>query len=270
MLLEKLRSVDYEAIRKSIEKNLVHYLAENRADFYVVGLSGGVDSSVVAALAAEAVGGEKIMALIMPDSSSTPKDDVEDALYLAEKLGLKSSVVPIDKAVEAITTSIPFFNPLDRVALGNIKARIRMTILYYVANRFNGLVLGSSDRSELLLGYFTKYGDGGADLLPIGDLYKTQVRWLAKHLGLPNRIAFKPSSPRLWPGQEAESELGFKYDDVDQILYAVFDLNVEPSRVPEITGLPLELVEKVLKRVKSTAHKRQPPPIVSLKGIAHP
>lgn len=270
MLLEKLRDLDYEIIRSNIKKYLENYLIESKANFYVIGLSGGVDSSVAATLAADAVGGEKVIALIMPDSSSTPKDDIEDALYLAEKLDLKSNIVPIDKAVEAVSTSIPFFDPLDHVALGNVKARVRMTILYYTANRFNGLVLGTSDRSELLLGYFTKHGDGGADLLPIGDLYKTQIRELAKYLGLPDKIASKPSSPRLWPGQKAENELGFKYEDVDQILYAVFDLNIEPSRISEITGLPSELIEKVLKRVKATIHKRQPPPIISLKGVAHP
>lgn len=270
MLLDKVLEIDYRAVEGRIVEFLSAYLESSGARGYVVGLSGGVDSSTTAALAVKAVGSERVVALLMPDPSSTPREDVEDAKALAKKLGVEYHVIPIDRAVAALTASMPLFDPPDRVALGNLKARVRMIMLYYLANRRNLLVLGSGDRSEILLGYFTKYGDGGVDLLPIGDLYKTQVRRLARHLGIPERIAYKPSSPRLWPGQTAEGELGLSYEQADQILYAIYDLGLSVEEAGKATGLPAALVEKVVERVESTAHKRRPPPIASLRGIAHP
>jgi len=269
-LLEKLVSVDYSAIERAIAEYMRSYLQKTRAGCYVLGLSGGVDSSTVAALAAKAVGSERVVALIMPDSTSTPKEDVEDAEALAIHLGIRFVVSPIDSLLSAASSSLPFFDPNDRVALGNVKARLRMVMLYYAANRLGGLVLGSGDRSEMLLGYFTKYGDGAADLFPIGDLYKTQVRYLARHLGVPDAIAFKPSSPRLWPGQTAEGELGFSYEVADQVLYAVFDLGYSAEEAAKAVGAPLPLVENLLRRVRDTEHKRRLPPIISLQGLAHP
>ncbi|RLF00009.1 MAG: NAD(+) synthetase [Thermoprotei archaeon] len=270
MMLDKILNIDYSSVEKRITEFLSEYLETSGARGYVVGLSGGVDSSTAATLAVKAVGSERVIALLMPDPSSTPKEDVEDAKALAESLGVDYYVMPIDRAVSALAASIPIFDPSDRVALGNLKARVRMIMLYYVANRRNLLVLGSGDRSEILLGYFTKYGDGGVDLLPIGDLYKTQVRRLARHLGVPERIAFKPSSPRLWPGQTAEGELGLSYEEADQILYAIYDLGLSIEEAVKATRLPRELVERVVKRVEKTAHKRSMPPTVSLKGLAHP
>lgn len=129
--------------------------------------------------------------------------------------------------------------------------------------RWTKLVIGTGDKSELMLGHFTKHGDGGVDLLPIGDLYKTQVRALAKHMGLPEEIAKKPSSPRLWVGQTAEGELGFTYAQADPVLYA-WELGIPESEIPEQTGIPPSVVSKILKRVKENAHKRNPPPIAKL------
>lgn len=267
---ERITSIDYASVERRISGYLREYLEEAGAGCYVLGLSGGIDSSVVTTLAARAVGPERVVALIMPDSTSTPGEDLEDARWLVRHLNIRFHEAPIDTLVAAASTSVPLFDQTDLKALGNLKARIRMLMLYYVANRLGGIVLGSGDRSELLLGYFTKYGDGAADLLPIGDLYKSQVRGLAKHLGLPDRIALKPSSPRLWPGQMAESELGFTYDVADVVLYAVFDLGYAPERVVEETGIPYEKVRSILSRVESSAHKRRLPPVVELKGVAHP
>lgn len=267
---KKLISIDYASIEKKITSYLREHLRTVKANCYVLGLSGGVDSSVVAALAARAADPNEVVALIMPDSTSTPSDDLEDARWLARHLRIRVLEAPIDTLLSAASTSVPFFDETDKKALGNLKARIRMLMLYYVANRLGGLVLGSSDRSELLLGYFTKYGDGAADLLPIGDLYKSQVRALAKHLGLPDRIAFKPSSPRLWPGQMAESELGFTYEVADVVLHLVLDLGYTPERVEEEAEIPYGTVKSVLFRVESSAHKRRLPPVVELKGLTHP
>ena len=145
-----------------------------------------------------------------------------------------------------------------------------MILLYYYANKHNYLVLGSGDRSEILIGYYTKYGDGAVDLLPIGCLYKTQVRHLAIHLGIPPKIAHKPSSPRLWPGQMAEEELGLSYTEIDLILYGLFDKGLKPDEVAEATGIELDKVYRVIEMHKKTRHKRALPPIPSIPGVKQP
>ena len=137
-----------------------------------------------------------------------------------------------------------------------------MSLLYYVANSKNLLVVGTGDRSEILIGYFTKYGDGGVDFLPIGDLYKTQVRWLGKHLGVPENILTKPSSPQLWPGHKAEEELGVTYDRIDLILHAIFDLRMEAEEVRKQFG---EDVDRVLELHAKSSHKRAMPPIARVR-----
>lgn len=148
----------------------------------------------------------------------------------------------------------------DRVAVGNILPRVRMTVLYYYANRLGRLVLGTSDRSELLIGYFTKYGDGGVDLMPLGSMYKLQVRELLRRLGL-GWVADKPSSPRLWHGHTAEGELGLSYEVIDSVLYALFDLKMSVGEVLSKFGKSAEVV---LERVRRNTHKLKPPPAPDL------
>ncbi|MCD6095129.1 MAG: NAD(+) synthase, partial [Thermoprotei archaeon] len=150
-------------------------------------------------------------------------------------------------------------------ANGNLKARIRMCLLYYYANVNNALVIGSSDKSEILIGYFTKYGDGGVDLLPIGDLYKTQVRQLAIGLGVPKKIAYKPSSPRLWPGHMAEDELGLSYEEIDIILYAYHDLGLSEDEIVQRCNVSADKVKRVISMVRNSEHKRKMPPIIRIK-----
>ena len=260
--LEEIVSLDYDSIVKGIGDFLAGKLEESGAKGYVIGVSGGVDSATTLFLAAKTLGAGKVLPLIMPDSEVTPKEDVDDARALVSMLGLKPHVIDIAPIVNVYKSSIPVYegDEPDRVPLGNLRARIRMSILYYYANKFNMLVLGTGDRSEILIGYFTKYGDGGVDVLPIGILYKSQVRRLAVHLGVPERVAFKPSSPRLWPGQTAEGELGVSYDQVDLVLYSVFDLGLDPSQVPEATGVPAEVVDRVMELHRRSEHKRNPPP----------
>src|SRR3970282_94481 len=149
----------------------------------------------------------------------------------------------------------------ERVPEGNLLARIRMTLLYYHSNLLNRIVLGTGDRSEALIGYFTKYGDGGVDALPIGGLYKTQVRALGKYLGLPANIVEKKSSPRLWLGQEAEADIGLPYDSIDKILFCIFDEKRSPQETAKITGNTAKEVESVLKMHKASMHKGAPPEI---------
>ncbi|RLE52976.1 MAG: NAD(+) synthetase, partial [Candidatus Methanomethylicota archaeon] len=189
----------------------------------VVGLSGGLDSTVTAYLCVNALGSESVLGLIMPDPEVTPKQDVDDAILVAERLGIKYYLIDISRIIKAFSNSIPNFSFEAKVPVGNLRARVRMCLLYYYANLEGRMVVGTGDKSELLLGYFTKYGDGGVDVLPIGDLYKTQVRMLGKYLGIPERIIKKPSSPRLWKGHLAEEELGLTYDIIDPILHLLVD-----------------------------------------------
>jgi len=227
----------------------------------VIGLSGGLDSSVAAALAVRALGADGVVGLILPDSEVTPMEDVEDARMLAEGLGIRYVQMDIREILRAFSRVMPFYDEGMRIANGNLMARVRMTILYYYANISNRLVCGSSDKSELLIGYFTKYGDGGVDILPIADLYKTQVRELARWLGLPRRICEKPSSPRFWPGHLAEGELGMTYEEIDQILYMYVELGKGIEEIVEETGIGRERVASVIDRVRRSLHKRIPPPI---------
>jgi len=260
----RVPSLDYSKVEASIEGFIRSKVEEAGARGVVVGLSGGVDSSVTACLCVRALGRERVKGLIMPDSSTTPEEDVEDATRLAEGLGIEYSCIDIAPLVQSIVRAHPLYDPSKVVAEGNVRARVRMILLYYAANVDSLLVVGAGDRSEIMIGYFTKYGDGGVDILPIGGLYKTQVRELGRHLGLPSRIVEKPSSPRLWRGQTAEGELGLSYDVIDPVLYGLYDLGLPPQRVAEEVGVPLEVVERVRGMVEATQHKRSTPPIAPI------
>lgn len=247
--------LQYERVLDEVKQFILSYLSEVGATRVVFGLSGGLDSSVLLSILAEILAPENITAFVMPDSRVTPPEDLEDAISLAEKYGVKYHIIYIDSIVDSYS-SIAFFNIDDKLPTGNLRARIRMSILYYYANKYNALVVGTSDRSEILIGYFTKYGDGAADIFPLACLYKTQVRELGKTLGLPHRVVYKPSAPRLWRDHTAESEIGYKYDEIDPALYALFDLNMSVQEAVEATGLPRELFEKVLFMHRRSRHKR--------------
>lgn len=245
-----------EFIRKTVENA--------GASGVVLGLSGGVDSSLTATLCVKALGFERVLGVLMP-TNFTPKNDVKDALELAKMLGIRTEVINIDKISEAFFDSLKVdkANPDFRIPMANIRARIRMIILYYYANLNNYLVAGTGDRSEALIGYFTKYGDGGVDFLPICHLYKTQVRELAEYLGVPKRMAYKPSSPHLYPGHKATDEIPIDYDKLDLILVGLFDLKMKRDEVKEAVGVSETVVTEVLRRYKSTMHKRVYPPHLS-------
>ena len=213
----------------------------------VLGVSGGVDSALVAYLAVEALGKDKVLGILMP-SSTTPKSDIEDALEVCRLLGVNHDTHSIDSVFSAFTTLLK--EKKDKVTEGNLKARIRMCILYWYANSTNKLVIGTDDKSENILGFFTKFGDGGVDFNPIGDLYKTEVREMSKMIGVPNSIVLKPSSPRLWEGHEAETELGISYAELDKQL---------------ISGKVKD--EKIRLMIKRNAHKKGDPPIAGLEDL---
>lgn len=263
-LRKSLLDIDLPAVSPKLKSFIREEVKKVGVEGVVVGLSGGVDSSTVTYLCAEALGPENVLGFIMPDPKVTPHGDIQDAKLVAEKLGIDYKIVDIASIYDSVAKSHPLFNPQVQVANGNLRARIRMVLLYYTSNMLNRLVVGSGDKSELLIGYYTKYGDGGVDILPIGDLYKTQVRALASHLGVPAHIASKPSSPRLWTGQLAEEELGIKYDTIDPILHGLVDLKMSREEVAKELGVPLDAVNKVQDMIKRTEHKRQLPPIAKI------
>ena len=264
--IDSLIDLDYEEVSRLLSEFIANRVREAGAKGVVVGVSGGVDSATTLALAVKALGPERVHALIMPDTRTTPRDDVRDAWDLVKAFNVANvREIPIDDKVDAVVSVIP---DAPRVAVGNVRARMRMLILYYYANTYNLLVLGTGDRSEFLIGYFTKYGDGAADIYPLAVLYKTQVRHLAKYLGVPDRVAFKPSAPRLWPGHEAEKELGLRYEEIDLALHAMFDYGLSVEEAAEATGLPVETVRRVYEMHVRTRHKREcfaAPPLEAVK-----
>ena len=251
---------------KIVVKEISNFLKEYaiKANGFVLGLSGGIDSTVTAYLCAKVINPNNVLALIMPDPEVTPKNDVEDAINVAKTLSFQYRIIDISKILNAFSLSIPDFSNKALVAVGNLRARIRMCLLYYYANLMNRIVVGTGDKSEILIGYFTKYGDGGVDILPLGDLYKTQVRMLGKYLGVPGEILKKPSSPRLWKDQLAEEELGLSYDIIDPILYYLIDLKLNEIEISRKLNLPIEVILKVKRMIDRSRHKRELPPIAKL------
>jgi len=250
-------NIDYQKVEYEILEFIRKIIGETRAKGVIVGLSGGIDSSVVVILCVKALGPEKVVGLIMPDSKVTPPSDIKDAESLAVKLGIKTYTVPIDSITRAFFKNIPLKK--DRIAKANIRARIRMTINYFFANFLKYLVVGTGDKSENLIGYFTKYGDGGIDFLPIAHLYKTQVKKLGEYLGLGKNIIDKPSSPQLWRGQRATDEIPADYDILDLVLYAIFDLGMDHKKIASQLNVHLKLIQEVQRRYNTSKHKREYP-----------
>ena len=228
-------------------------------DRAVVGLSGGVDSSVSAALAARALGPEKVLGVMMPYrlSSATSRSDAE---AVAKVTGVRTQVEDISPQVDAYFERFP---DADQMRRGNKMARERMTILYDQSLDEQALVLGTSNKTELLLGYSTIFGDSASALNPLGDLYKTQVWQLAAHLGLPEQVISKPPSADLWEGQSDEQELGFAYAAVDRLLFHLVDRRVGIEELVEM-GHDRDFVEAVIQRVRVNQYKRRPPVIAKL------
>ena len=214
---------DYPGIIEKIGKFILNKSLESNSNGIVIGLSGGIDSSVCLALAAKSLPNHNILGLIMPMNGITPEDDEMDAVNLANTYNIEYRTIPINNIEDSYKAEIyqSYSNEFNenKVAQGNLLARIRMSVLYYHANLLNRIVVGTGDKSEAMLGYFTKYGDGGVDIAPIADLYKTQVRVIAKELDISNKIINKKSGPRLWIDHDAEDELNMTYDEIDPILF---------------------------------------------------
>jgi NAD+ synthase len=262
----RVPALDYPKTITEITGFILSKVEEAKAGGVVVGLSGGVDSSLTAALCVRALGKEKVIGVLLP-TSFTPAEDIRDAESHADQLGIRTEHVSIEAVTQCFFKSLGI-NPQDPGCLGpsaNIRARSRMIMLYYYANRNNFLVAGTGDRSESLIGFFTKHGDGGVDFLAITHLYKTQVRALAEYLGVPRSIAYKPSSPQLYPGHKATDEIPLDYDQLDPVLVGLFDYRLPPEEVSEQAGVPLTTIMEVIRRHRISNHKRALPPMLVCK-----
>lgn len=243
-------------ILHSFIRNEVHKFGFTRA---VLNLSGGIDSALSAYLAAGALGPENVLALLLPYRESNP-DSQADAETVVEALGIPSKLMDITPLVDPYFAE---FADMDVKRRGNVMARARMIVLYDQSVAFDSLPLGTSNKTELLLGYSTLHGDMASAVNPIGDLYKTQVRQLSRHLGIPETIIRKPPSADLWPGQSDEGELGFAYEDVDHLLYLLVDERYRPEELIA-SGFERQFVEDVTRVVQSMQYKRRPPIIAKL------
>jgi NAD+ synthase len=257
-LTPSLLEIDFSEAQKRICRFIKEYVETAEAKGIVLGLSGGIDSGTIAALSSLAIGGENVVGLMLPEQENFNQKDIDDAKFVAEQFHLRTQVCDISDALSGIYGAIPVFDQTDRLCKGNIKARTRMIYLYYYANKQNRIVCGSSDKSETMMGYFTKWGDAAADIAPIMDLYKTQVRKLALHLGIPKDLALKSSTPALWPNQLAESELGIKYETLDLMLYGL-ERFMTPENIAEQLGIEKVMVEKLKSRWLANEHKRRMP-----------
>ena len=247
-----MRDYAYDAIVGFIRETV----EGSGANGAVVAISGGIDSALVMRLCCDALGSGRVHALLLPDTDVRGKDE-KDAAEYASSLGVSVRRIPIHNHVSLMAGAI---GATDRKVIGNMKARVRMVFLYAVANTLNLRTAGTGNKSELLTGYFTKYGDGGVDFLPIGDLYKTEVRELAAMLKLPPAFLEKSPSAGLWEGQTDEEELGLPYEQLDSILLSL-ENHLSASEIANGSGIPLNVVDRVIAMVAAGRHKRAAAPI---------
>jgi NAD+ synthase len=245
-----------EAVADDIARWLREYAAGADARGYVVGISGGIDSATVAALCRRAVGDE-VLGVLMPCHSAD--EDRAMAHLVVDAFDLRSITVDLSDAYDHLVATLP--PDLGKMAYANIKPRLRMITLYSLAHGHHYLVAGTGNKSELMIGYFTKWGDGGVDLEPLGDLYKSQVRSLAHALGVPRPVIERPPTAGLWEGQTDEGEMGMTYEELDSVLAAI--------EQDHTAGVDPDLLQRVQHMIRTTAHKRAMPPTYHLTGEHH-
>lgn len=252
-------SIDTAKTKQILTKFIREKVTQAGFSKAVIGLSGGIDSSLSAYLTSAALGPDNVMALRMPYATSST-ESLEHAMLVIDELGVKNITVPITEMVDPLFERFPDANQIRR---GNAMARARMIVLYDQSQAFNGLVAGTGNKTEFLLGYTTLYGDAACAFNPLGDLYKTQVRQMARALGIPEVIITKPPSADLWVDQTDEGELGFTYADVDQLLFLLVDQRLAPDDCI-VAGYSEQFVKAVINLIRKNSFKRVVPPIAKL------
>ena len=250
---------ELEAQREHVVEFIAETVEDAGADGAVIGLSGGIDSTTVAYLAVEALGADNVHGLLMP-SSVNPNADESDAERVAAALEFEYDTIDINPIVDAFVDAAPDHAADDRMALGNVRVRTRGVLNYFLANAESKLVLGTGNRSEAATGYFTKYGDQAVDCNPIGNLYKCQVRQLARELGVPEDLVTRTPTAAMWEGQTDEEEMGLGYDDLDAILALCIHGPLSKHATIETLDIAEEAVDRVIELHEASAHKRAMPP----------
>ena len=254
--ISEIPELNCEKTKRSIVEFIKSKVSESKTDGIVIGLSGGIDSTLAAYLSCEAVGKENMFGITLP-SATTPAEDTVHGTEIAETLGIPHKEIPIDGILNEFLSLTQLDN--DSLAIGNLKARIRMSIIYYYANQKNYLVCGTGNKSEILIGYFTKHGDGACDMEPIGDLYKTDVFRLSEFMGIPTEIISKPPRAGLWDNQTDEAEIGMSYDLLDQILYLYAEKDMKTSEIAERLDIPADDIDMIITKIKRSEHKSKVP-----------
>jgi NAD+ synthase len=248
--------MDYNKIASDLQNELKYFLGDRNA---VIGISGGIDSAVVAALCVNAVGKDRVIGVQMPYGDQS----TDDGTILSKHLGICDKIINIKHIVQSfpipILPSIDQNAAINRLTNGNVRARVRMTLLYAYAGSFNGMVIGTGNKTELMLGYFSKYGDGGCDVEAIGALYKTEVFELARYLGIPDSIVNKSPSAELWEGQTDEGEIGMTYEEMDGILMGMETKGIFFDRKSLVEKYGEVKVDIIAKKIRDSEHKRNMP-----------
>ena len=256
--MNELPKLDTKTTKESIIKFIQDKVSEANAKGLVVGLSGGIDSTLTAYLATEAVGKENVFGIVMP-STTTPTEDKIHGTDIAKILDIDYKEMAIDSVLNEFLYVTQYKTENEQLAIGNLKARIRMSIIYYYANSKGYLVSGTGNKSEILIGYFTKHGDGACDIEPIGDLYKTDVFELAKYMGVPEEIINKPPRAGLWNNQTDEDEIGMTYENLDKILYQYNDKETSKDEIAKNLDISIDEIDMIINKVKRNAHKSKVP-----------
>lgn len=254
--MNEIPKINVEKTKNDIVEFVQNKVSEANAAGLVVGLSGGIDSTVAAFLACEAVGKENVFGVVLP-STTTPTEDKLHGTAIAQLLGINYKEMAIDSILNEFLSVTQLEE--DIKAIGNLKARIRMSIIYFYANSKNYLVSGTGNKSEISIGYFTKHGDGACDIEPIGDLYKTDVFELAKYLGVPQEIIDKPPRAGLWNNQTDEDEIGMTYELLDKILYRFIEKEIDAKSIADELDIEVDEVNDIIDRVERNNHKTKVP-----------